>query len=195
MSSKSESNTVDQSLDEALNQINKLKEDMNNLCEDLDSLYNTKANILNSSYNLNSVINEEEYTESLDSSDFQLSESVNIYNKCLCVYSSCTNTRPKCTTSFRNYLDDKLYDLEEFTDNEDNCETVTSSTTSICSNSTYTCKKRNFFKRYAASNYSLLTSGCTSKTNKEKIKNINKNSFKYCNFSQKFLNTSKKKQI
>ena len=36
-------NTVDKTLDEALNQINQLKEDMSGLCNDLDTLYNTKA--------------------------------------------------------------------------------------------------------------------------------------------------------
>ena len=40
--SKSEINSLDQTLDEALNQINQLKEDMTGLCEDIDILYNTK---------------------------------------------------------------------------------------------------------------------------------------------------------
>lgn len=40
--SKSEINSVDQTLEDALNQINMLKEDMSCLCDDIDFLYNTK---------------------------------------------------------------------------------------------------------------------------------------------------------
>ena len=37
-------NSVDKSLEEALRQIDMLKEDMNDLCHDIDSLYNIKSN-------------------------------------------------------------------------------------------------------------------------------------------------------
>jgi len=57
-------NSVDQSLDEALFQIGRLKEDMTHLCKDIDSLYNSK-------------VSEQELNEFLAKYD---SEALNINN-------------------------------------------------------------------------------------------------------------------
>ena len=82
-------NLVDQSLDEALNQINKLKEDMNNLCEDIDSLYNTKSNV-----RLNNYLDEKDednnnnknISNDYDDDDNDMFDNNNSI-KCNCIYS------------------------------------------------------------------------------------------------------------
>lgn len=88
-------NSVDKSLEEALHHIDKLKEDMNHLCNDIDLLYNTRnANLIND-INANSnnksklsLVNGSKLTKSLlniieSNYEYELSQSINANkNKC-----------------------------------------------------------------------------------------------------------------
>lgn len=77
--SRSEVNSVDQTLDEALNQISQLKEDMTGLCEDLDTLYHTKQ--------------EAQLTERPDSAN-----SAESALSCLCHYSGLDASSMDCAS-------------------------------------------------------------------------------------------------
>jgi uncharacterized protein YoxC len=88
-------NSVDKSLEEALHHIDKLKEDMNHLCNDIDLLYNTRnANLIND-INANSnnksklsLVNGSKLTKSLlniieSNYEYELNQSINKNkNKC-----------------------------------------------------------------------------------------------------------------
>ncbi len=103
-------NLVDQSLDEALNQINKLKEDMNNLCEDIDSLYNTKSNV-----RLNYLDEKDEEEENFNDKNSNINDYCNngldSSNKCNCIYSECfiqSKSLVKQYRSFRNRISQRF---------------------------------------------------------------------------------------
>lgn len=174
ISSKPDVNSVDQTLDEALNQINRLKEDMNGLCEDLDTLYNTNTTPQADNYNLVS----KDHDFSSDSSDiYQLDESVNIINdfesnKCHCLYS---------------YLNrDILFDFENLFESE----SITSqsiSKNSLSSSSTFRRENR-FRNSQSNSSLSLISNGC-------RLKALINSRMSFCNLTRRFSGGSRKKLI
>lgn len=119
-------NTVDKSLDEALKHINKLKEDMNHLCKDIDSLYNTRlkktidylntsksstsinsASASNLSFDLNdytelSNANLREKRDSIISNQYRLTQMLN--DKHFLIQTTPTRSFDKCTQTSLNFV-------------------------------------------------------------------------------------------
>lgn len=198
-------NSVDKSLDEALHHIDKLKEDMNHLCNDIDTLYKAKnlsninnLSLKNNSYQANinidlgntSGANENfkritlyEYNDYINN-DFQ-SNSSNLANFIL------TKSNEKLNTNKIICLDKssqtKVFLFNEFSYSDCSEDDKSTTNTNISSHMYYK-------KRYSPSCFqtsTLQSNECFSNN----INNKKLHSFSYCNLSKRLICGKKKSPL